>query len=178
MPFLGKSGTSRISFFSWSQFMVPTSTFTTLLQFEMTINSRLRLDPQTLRHHPHAMLAVPRASATVNLQSGRSSTHAPSLLHFRQNCLRTQPAIPRMCASRSTNQRKPTPCTRPRTRKRAADLRSATHRISSNESQIARSRGKRMQPASGLDYVYNLTGSKLDLALRPRQDRSLPRCQP
>src|SRR6202795_3969651 len=34
--------------------------------------------------------------------------------------LRTQPAMPRMCASRSTNQRKPTPCTRPRTRKRRA----------------------------------------------------------
>src|SRR5207244_9245981 len=28
--------------------------------------------------------------------------------------LRTQPLIPRMWASRSTNQRKPTPCTRPR----------------------------------------------------------------
>src|SRR5271169_1624543 len=34
--------------------------------------------------------------------------------------LRTQPAIARMCASRSTNQRKPTPCTRPRTTKRRA----------------------------------------------------------
>src|SRR5216684_7207562 len=36
--------------------------------------------------------------------------------------LRTQPAIPSMCASRSTNQRKPTPCTRPRTIKRRASL--------------------------------------------------------
>src|SRR6185312_16335522 len=36
--------------------------------------------------------------------------------------LRTHPAMPRMCASRSTNQRKPTPCTRPRTRKRRAWL--------------------------------------------------------
>src|SRR6202022_3012484 len=34
--------------------------------------------------------------------------------------LRTQPAMPRMCASRSTNQRKPTPCTRPRTTNRRA----------------------------------------------------------
>src|SRR5580693_6750637 len=34
--------------------------------------------------------------------------------------LRTQPAMPRMCASRSTNQRNPTPCTRPRTKKRRA----------------------------------------------------------
>src|ERR1700722_8641222 len=34
--------------------------------------------------------------------------------------LRTHPAMPRMCASRSTNQRKPTPCTRPRTINRRA----------------------------------------------------------
>src|SRR5215469_2790026 len=44
----------------------------------------------------------------------------PSTSTLPSELLRTQPAIPRMCASRSTNQRKPTPCTRPRTTNRRA----------------------------------------------------------
>src|SRR5215469_14856399 len=44
----------------------------------------------------------------------------PSTSTLPSELLRTQPAIPSMCASRSTNHRKPTPCTRPRTTNRRA----------------------------------------------------------
>jgi len=52
-------------------------------------------------------------ASCARVPCARTST-APSAL------LRTHPATPRMRASLSTNQRKPTPCTRPRTRKRRA----------------------------------------------------------
>src|SRR5271154_6545620 len=72
-----------------------------------------------------------------------------------------------MCASRSTNQRKPTPCTRPRTRKRRAWVEdfSAEAIFRLKKAQIAEAR------TLGSTHICNLTS---DL-LRPRQICSLGR---
>src|ERR1700716_3625908 len=65
--------------------------------------------------------------------------------------LRTQPAMPRMCASRSTNQRKPTPWTRPRTRKRRAWIVFSAELTIRNVLTLAALRSRQVRAFRGVD---------------------------
>src|SRR5262249_5772221 len=100
-----------------------------------------RLGSSIRHHHAPSIRKVIVPGLTVASSSSTSSTRAArgpclSLVLKLASCsrepwaitstlpsalFRTQPATPSMCASCSTNQRKPTPCTRPRTMKRAAE---------------------------------------------------------
>src|SRR3954469_545055 len=117
MPGLGKSGTSRMSRLSGSQFTAALiddisgiyhapsirnvfSPATGWSSVSSTLSTRAALGPCCKRDlSAESCSPVPVASTST----------VPSVL------LRTQPEIPSIFASRSTNQRKPTPCTRPRT---------------------------------------------------------------
>src|SRR5580700_2904856 len=115
MPGLGKSGTSRMSCFRSLQFSVvddmsyqaPSmpNDFASRNGAGDTATSSTRAARGPSRRRPCRVLSCSRVPVAIT-----------STLPLSR--LRTQPVMPNCAASRSTNQRKPTPCTRPETRYR------------------------------------------------------------
>src|SRR6266496_1380001 len=88
MPFLGKSGTSRMSCFRWSQFALCftdwASAITMLLQFEIWLSLKSAW-LRALPHRPHVLHGDPAASATAGRKADRGYP-SPALPRCRRNC--------------------------------------------------------------------------------------------
>src|SRR5262249_3953175 len=83
IPFFGKSGTSRISFFRCSQLPLAL-VITMLLQCEMCSN-REPVSPRIPRHHPRVLPAGLVAIAIEDQVTDRAFPW-PGLLRFRRDC--------------------------------------------------------------------------------------------
>src|SRR5437763_8857355 len=137
MPFLGKSGTSRMSCFKWSQ-LVAASGCIVFFNIPSEVREPYRngiIFRDRKDYHAPSILNLFKPGSGLAADSSTASTRAArgparSLAAKAANCsalplaststapsklLRTQPLTPSISASRCTNQRNPTPCTRPRT---------------------------------------------------------------